>query len=246
MGLNSENPYDTIHSTVVPNFKEMKLTISILLIVATFQITFGQVATIKDPDGWTNVRKLPDSKSEIIHKVYQNEVFWYDSETHDKLPDWILIFIPKNDYSLGMSDPSYIEGFIHKSRLLPLDSLNKYKGEAFSFKYELSDFKLSNRIVDKQEERWVFAIDGRPVWGTDGDFPKTQVDNVIVKMNNKIIKINKCFYNDIFECRDTYEIYKNGNAFFVHQWNSDGAGAYEIVWVFDENGLKQRLVGSMI
>ncbi|WP_461633501.1 hypothetical protein [Labilibaculum euxinus] len=223
----------------------MKLTTSIILIISTFQIAFGQVATIKDPDGWTNVRKLPDSKSEIIHKVFQNEVFWYDYESTDKLQDWVLISIPKNDFSLGMSDPSYIEGFIHKSRLLQLDSLNVYKGEDFSFKYVLSEFTPSNRIIDRQEGRWVMAIDGRPVWGTDGDFPRTQVDNIEVKIKSKAIKINKIFYSDIYECRHSFEIYQNGETYFVHQWNSDGAGAYEIVWVFDNDGLKQRLVGAM-
>ncbi|MFT5884393.1 MAG: hypothetical protein ACI9IP_000848 [Arcticibacterium sp.] len=31
----------------------------------------------------------------------------------------------------------------------------------------------------------------------------------------------------------------------VYQWNSDGAGAYQVVWVFSNKGLEQRLVGSM-
>lgn len=40
-----------------------------------------------------------------------------------------------------------------------------------------------------------------------------------------------------------YKMFDN----FVYQMNSDGAGAYQIVWVFTkENGLIQKLVGTMI
>ena len=212
----------------------------------TFQVSFGQVAIIQDPDGWTNVRKTPDGKSEIILKVHENEVFWYDYEETDQKQDWISIYMPKNDYCLCKSEPNYIVGFIHKSRLLPLEKLYSYQDKDFSFRYALSDFDSTNRIIDKQDEKWVTAINGRPVWGTDGNFPKTQVDNIEIKIDGRVIEIHKVFYSDIYECDNEWSIYKNGDTYFVHQWNSDGAGAYEIVWVFDKNGLKQRLVGTMI
>lgn len=212
----------------------------------TVQISFGQVATIQDPDGWTNVRKAPDGKSEVIHKVYENEVFWYDFEPTDKEQEWISIYIPKNNYSLGKSEPNFIVGFIHKSRLLKLEQLQGYSGNDFQFDYQLSDFDTANRVIDKQDGKWVTAINGRPVWGTDGNFPKTQVDKVEVIIEGKEIEIHEVFYSDIYECDSGLSIYKNGDTYFVHQLNSDGAGAYEIVWVFDKNGLKQRLVGTMI
>lgn len=224
----------------------MKIVLTFILTVLTFQISFGQVATIQDLDGWTNVRKAPDGQSEIIHRVYENEAFWYDYETTDKEQDWISIYIPKNDFCLGKSEPNFIVGFIHKSRLLPLEKLEKYIGSDFSFQYTLSDFDSTNRIVDKQEGKWITAIDGRPVWGTDGNFPRTKVDDIEVKIDGQEIQIHKIFYSDIYECDNDLSILKNGDTYFVHQWNSDGAGAYEIVWVLDKNGLKQRLVGTMI
>jgi hypothetical protein len=224
----------------------MKIVLQIILTVLTVQISFGQVATIQDPDGWTNVRKAPDGKSEVIHKVYENEVFWYDFEPTDKEQEWISIYIPKNNYSLGKSEPNFIVGFIHKSRLLKLEQLQGYSGNDFQFDYQLSDFDTANRVIDKQDGKWVTAINGRPVWGTDGNFPKTQVDKVEVIIEGKEIEIHEVFYSDIYECDSGLSIYKNGDTYFVHQLNSDGAGAYEIVWVFDKNGLKQRLVGTMI
>lgn len=224
----------------------MKIVLTFIFTVFTIQISFGQIAIIQDPDGWTNIRKAPDGQSEIIHKVNENEVFWYDHETTDKEQDWISIYIPKNDFCLGKSEPNYIVGFIHKSRILPLEKLQGYSGNEFTFEYKLSDFDSTNRIVDRHDGKWVTAIDGRPVWGTDGDFPRTKVDDIKVKIEGQEIKIHKIFYGDIYECDNNLSIFKNGETYFVHQWNSDGAGAYEIVWVLDKEGLKQRLVGTMI
>ena len=223
----------------------MRQTISTIVFVLTFQSVFGQVATIQDSDGWTNIHKSPNGKSEIIHKIYENEVFWYDYEYTDKLKDWISIYIPKNDFCLEKSNPYYIMGFIHKSRLLPLEKMNNYSGSGFSFKYNLIDFDSTSKIVDRYN-RSVDAIDGRPIWGTDGDFPKKEVKNIEVIIQRKKIKIHKVFFNDIYECDNSFSVFKNGETFFVYQSNSDGAGGYEIVWVFDKNGLKQRLVGSII
>ena len=219
-----------------------------VIIISSFflQVTIGQVATIQDPDGWTNVREKPDNESDIIHKVYENEVFWYDYESTDREQDWISIYILKNDFSLEKSEPNFIVGFIHKSRLLPLKELKPYTEENFSFKYATSEFKLRNRIVDKHEGKWISKFDGRPIWGVDGGYPRMQIDAIDVSIDGIKIQIHKVFYSDIFECDNTFTIYKNKDTYFVHQWNSDGAGAYEIVWVLDKTGLKQRLVGTMI
>ena len=224
----------------------MKIILTLILTVLSIQITFGQVATIQDPDGWTNVRKAPDVKSEIILKVYKNEVFWYDYEKTDQEQEWISIYIPKNDYCLEKSDPNFIVGFIHRTSLLPLELLEGYSGNDFKFEYQISDFDSINRIIDKQNGKWVTAIDGRPVWGTDGDLPRTQVDNIKVVVDGQEIEIHEVFYSDIYECDNEISIYKNSDTYFIYQLNSDGAGAYEIVWVFDKSGLKQRLVGTII
>lgn len=65
-------------------------------------------------------------------------------------------------------------------------------------------------------------------------------------IEDKRIPIHEIFFQDIYECDNDFNIHKIGNLFIVHQWNSDGAGGYEIVWVLDKNGVKQRLVGTII
>ena len=85
-----------------------------------------------------------------------------------------------------------------------------------------------------------------PIWGTDGGLPKTEVVDIKVTIAGNEVPIHKVFYADIYECTNDFEVYKKGETYFVYQRNSDGAGSYEIVWVLDKNGLKQRLVGTII
>lgn len=223
----------------------MKNLIILIALLLTTVIATAQVAIIQDKDGYTNVREKPNGQSPIIHKLYNNEAFWYDYEEGHDTNEWIPIYIPKNAFSLNSTELSYIEGFIHKSRLQPLDKLQAYKSTDFKFEYLIEPFSLNNRIVDRYNGA-VAAIAGRPVWGTDGDFPRTQVKGVKAIVEGQKIEINKALYSDIFECTNTFDVYKSGDAYIVYQWNSDGAGAYQVVWVFTKDGLMQRLVGSMI
>jgi hypothetical protein len=207
----------------------------------------AQVAIIKDKDGYVNVRKEPNGTSQIIHKILNNEVFWYQYEEGMEIKgEWIAVYIPKNDLSLASTQPEYIQGYIHRSRLLHLDKLEPYQGKEFHFEYVVKPFFTGNRIVDKRDGRWVVAIDGRPVWGTDGDFPRTQVESISVSLDGKKIPVSRVLYSDIYECTNEFQVFMNGDTYFVYQANSDGAGSYQIVWAFTKDGLKQRLVGSMI
>jgi len=52
----------------------MKYIITIFLLNIGV-MSIGQVAIIDDEDGYTNVRSNPDSNSEVIYKLSDNEVF---------------------------------------------------------------------------------------------------------------------------------------------------------------------------
>lgn len=224
--------------------KTINLVLTFLIVTSS---AFGQVAVIKDKDGYTNVRKEAKGESEVVYKLLENEVFWFDYEVGYFKNEWVAVYIPKNKYSFPSSSPDYIRGFVHKSRILPIDKLPKLTTENFNFNYKLSSFDSNGKIIDKNIDKWITQINGRPVWGTDGNLPRLQVENINVSIDNIELFIHPVFYCDIYECDGEYTFYKNGDTFFVYQMNSDGAGAYQIVWVFTkENGLIQRLVGSLI
>lgn len=224
----------------------MKVAIFIFLALFASPTLSAQLAIIQDPDGWTNLRKAPAGKSDVILKVYENHVFWYDIEDIEEGQEWISIYLPKNDYSLGQHKPDYITGFIHKSRLLPLKGLDLYDGKDFKFEYQLGDFDSTNRYIDRVDGNWIVAIDGRPVWGTDGNLPVIQVNKINFSFDGREFEIHRSLFSDIYELNSIVSIYRKGETFFVHQRNSDGAGAYEIVWVINKSGLQQRLVGRLI
>lgn len=100
--------------------------------------------------------------------------------------------------------------------------------------------------MDNYQGKWASAIDGRPIWGADGELPKVEVVDINITIDGNEVPIHKVFFSDIYECTNNFEVYKNGDTYFVYQRNSDGAGSYEIVWVLDKTGLKQRLVGTII
>jgi len=212
---------------------------SLILILVIFlnNLVFGQVAVIQDEDGFTNVRKIPDSKSEITHKIKDSEIFSYEESEND----WVKVYIPKNKYHLNCDQQDTIIGYIHKSRLNPIEKLKPYSGTEFSFKYKLADFSLKNKISNF-DGKWLTKINGRRVYGTDGNIPKIEIKKIEVKLNGHSIDIADVFYTDLFECDNNVVINKNKSDYIVHQWNSDGAGAYLLVWVFGNQKLKQRLI----
>lgn len=205
-------------------------------------LVFSQIAIIEDRDGYTNVREAPGLSSEIIHKVFEDEVFWYEES---KDTNWVFIHIPRNKFSLGCDESSNITGYIHRSRLLPLEKLSHPGEEEFSFKYSLSKFKSEGRNILLQNDKWVRTIDGRQPWGTDGILPEIQIDSIEVKIGTQIINIHPVFYQDLFEVSDNFEVYRLNRTFFVSQTNSDGAGTYDLAWVFKRGQLIQRLIGTI-
>ena len=210
-----------------------------------FTSAFCQFALIQDIDGYTNIREKPDAKSKIIHKVYNNEVFIYNYEIYLDSAKWVPVYLQPNDFSLGLSKSKDIKGYIHRSRIKPLEQLTPYNGNNFKFEYKIEKFDSTNRIIERQDREWIISIDGRPVWGTDGDYPRHQVNDVDVILDGKKIPINRVFYSDIYDCDNRFKIYKYGEIYIIHQSNSDGAGYYEIVWVISEKGILQRLISHI-
>ena len=223
------------------------LLFSVFVLLFSTQSLWGQAATISDPDGWTNVRKEPKGESEVIHVVHEGEFFFWASPEMDMDPEseWAEVYIPTNKFSLedGGSSPT-IKGYIHRSRILPIEEIPEYKGSDFSFAYATSAFKTEGKVIEYLDGE-VHRINGRQIYGTDLSTPGDQVDGISVFVGSEKIEIHPVFYQDIFECDNEFSVHKIGELFILNQWNSDGAGAYEIVWVIDKTGVVQRLVGTL-
>ncbi len=215
----------------------------LLFLIFCYSFSYSQLAIIKDKDGYTNVRKENSSKSKIIYKLKENQAFWYN-DTADK--EWVEIYIPKDKFCINQNDDSYISGYIHKSRLQPIQSLSKPLPQEINFNYKFKKFEKLNHINDG-DETFVSRIDGKKIWGTDGNFPAIEIEKISLFIDNKRILIHEVLFNNLYECNGKINFFKKENTYFIYQLNSDGAGTYELLWVIDkEKGVKQRLVGTHI
>lgn len=217
----------------------MKIFLVIAIIIISLQYAQSQFAIIDDDDGFTNVRLQPNSNSEIIYKLSRDEVFLYDILKSQN--EWIRIYINENKFNLDVCDQEYIIGYIHRSRLKPIESLQKYTDDEFKFEYELKPFSFSNKICD-YNYGYISLVNGKRFYGTDGPTPKIEVANIIASLHGQNIEIAPILFQDLFECNDLITIYSIKDTYFVVQDNSDGAGYYGIIWVFKGNSLVQRLI----
>jgi hypothetical protein len=212
------------------------------LIISSF--AFAQVAIIRDADGFSNVRNDRSSTSKVLYELKTDVVFFYSEEYYDKSVEWVKVFIPKNKFSFDCPS-KYLEGFIHKSRINPLEELKPYNGIDFKFKLVDKPFNSKDKIIDYVDDVYVFSINGLHPFGIDGNKPNLEIDKIDISLNNTKISVSPALIMDLFECKDNSKIYKVDRNFIVHLTCSDGAGYYELVWVVNEKGIMQRLVGSV-
>ncbi len=205
---------------------------------------FSQSAIIEDPDGYTNVREAPGTQSKVIAQIKTDEVFWVWEDYYDEKVSWVSVYIPKNKLSISSVNSPFFKGYVHKSRIGPLADKKTYDGDELFFQYETKRFSSSENLVEYEGE-WVSTINGLRPFGIDGYLPNTQVSNITVTLNGKKIFVPPYLYKDLFNVENNYKIFKNDDAYFVQGWYSDGAGAFELVWVITENGVIQRLAGTI-
>jgi len=63
------------------------LTITVLIILS-LDANSQWLGTIKDPDGYTNLREEPSTKSKIVGQFYDDEIFQIWDLDYDTIPNW--------------------------------------------------------------------------------------------------------------------------------------------------------------
>jgi len=108
----------------------------LIIIILIFKISYSQIATVNSKDGYTNLRKKPNRDSEIINIIKNGDFFFWGEDDYDPdigTPEWIWVTFPKNKYSFGNKLDKNIVGYIHKSQILPLDSIDSYNNSSVNF-----------------------------------------------------------------------------------------------------------------
>ncbi|MEL7222725.1 MAG: hypothetical protein AAGJ93_15495, partial [Bacteroidota bacterium] len=101
--------------------------------------TQSKYAVIDDVDGYVNVREAPGIHSNIVGKIFEEEVFWVSMEETEK--GWFYVnFMQKSTTKTAINktdrlvDNKHLQsGYIHGSRIRRI----KESADTFSIKYEL-------------------------------------------------------------------------------------------------------------
>lgn len=205
----------------------------------------AQVGLIEDPDGYTNIRKEASSKSEILSRINENEVFFYNPEYMDIDSEWIEVWQDQQKFSKQATDFStdIIVGFIHRSRLKMLDSLELAKAG-----HPLLTFE-----IEKADTSRVFKY---APYGLEIPLEQSnEITQLCLLWNQELMYQDDVLYDDLYNVvfetgtivsnEDRFITYVNGDSYFIYQQCADGAGYYEVVWVVRDGEVVQRLVGSV-
>lgn len=227
--------------------------------LAQSQFTIGDnltYAVIKDPDGFVNIHKTPSTQSKVIGKIYDNSVFSCEPNGTNW---WKVLKINENDRS------DWLEGYIYKDRISLLPdhwySINKKHIHVDScvLKTDSTIIAIKRGTFNPQKHKLLYSnrggggdylekIDGRHVWGTDGDLPRKSITSIKVTKNGIDIIIPRNEFSDLYEPNfETLSICKGpGNTFYIKMDNSDGAGGYTIIWVFKDNKYYGRYIDNSL
>jgi len=215
------------------------------------------------PDSISNWIKVKDlygyvgflHKSRVI-KVTDSDLYSLSFYNYDKTSDTDI----KKDTIVKTNDlESHFENFylfsdFNYRKMIPQNSDISYKDTIVTYLDTVT--KMSLKIVKSRfepsqheityQENYVSQIDGLDFFGADGGLPRFKLDNIIVKSKDIAYQIPNTAFKNLFEPSVTprrVEISKpNDDRLIIQMHNSDGAGAYSVVFILKGQKLIKRIV----
>lgn len=219
-----------------------------LLLMFTFFGVCAQFAMVEDKDGYTNVRDSGSTSSRVKSRVMNGDmVFCFDLKG-----DWYYV-----DY---YAKPENSSGYIHKSRLRMIDSFPVITGsrkgkdsivfrrDALIISVSIMPFAAKNYQLqyDKSNgNRFLSKINHRRFWGTDGDVPTREYKRITCTWNGREVPVPDSAIWDVFNPNLHMVVVgydRPHERWFLQSTNSDGAGGYEVIWMFEGGEYKRRFV----
>lgn len=210
----------------------------------------GEFAIINDKDGYTYIRDTPAKTGKIQHKL-DNRTFVFCMEA---IGEWVGVDYYYNDPNMK----NFLHGFIHKSRLLFIGTYPAVTGltqqnnsvvigdDKFNITVTQEPFnKTKHQLMFDPEHNYLQTIDGRHIWGTDGNVPARQYKTVEINLGEKHIEIPTGALESLYEpnLNNTEANYdKEKDVLYIYSSNSDGAGGCSIIWRIEEGIYKDRFV----
>jgi len=229
--------------------KTVLLTVLLpLLCLSTYAQDF---AVINDKDGYVNVRKNKDKNAPVLGRLTATSIFTLSEDATLK-SEWVKIYLQK-DRSSDLS------GYIYHDRFKFLSSFGRLqimkqdskgclaKNDTMSVRLNKCPFipKQHKLVYDGNQE--IAKIDGKDFWGTDGEIPKYVINELRVTIKNQPVVIPISAYNDLYEPRfSSLRVFlAPDKTIYIELDNSDGAGAYAVIWVIKDGVYRYRYLHNL-
>ncbi len=209
---------------------------------------FSQFGIIADKDGFVNIRRSAEISDNIIETLNSGDVVYcFEAEG-----DWFPI-----DFQFGNQIKS---GYVHQSRVQLIeqfkdvtnvnltDTSASYRFDSLSVNITTYSFDPSQNELEYFRDStsnsnftYLEKINGRRIWGTDGNIPRMQYQRLTVQFGNEeiVLPTENLFEPDL---ENTFvHIDKNERTVYISALNSDGAGTYVVLWIVQDGMLKDRV-----
>jgi hypothetical protein len=212
-----------------------------------FRHSFGQYAILKDKDGFVNVREKGDVRSNIKDTLHNDKIifFWDKPQGEWVSIDFLKNGKPRSGY-VHRSRVQFIESFIKFNHKQKSDSLLEMKLDSITISMAAGKFqKIKRSLKFGDNSSFLISIDGKHVWGADGNTPKKEYRSFVIKSGNQTSAVEIQYWHDLFEpsfdFTDAY-LDKGSGTIYLLASNSDGAGGYAVIWVIKNNQIINRQI----
>ena len=209
---------------------------------------FAQFAVVNDKDGYVNVRNSPKvERNNIIDTLHNGSFVFVMEETNNG--NWVNIDFRNicNGY-IYANRIKYISDY--KNIALEFEDHNKgiFKDNNISVEIKIREFNKSKHTINytnNESSNFISTIDDEKFWGTDGDIPKNEYDYISITRNNLKYFLPSEAIKNLFEpslnwTKVNYD--KENDILYIRSMNSDGAGAYNVIWRIEKGIYKERAV----
>ncbi len=228
-------------------------------------------AVINDLEGFANIHEgnLQSKVRKAISNYQPFDCIDDKEGDHQLYPN--MVYIEYDNYIEHVKDHYFYSnpidnspriGYIHKSRICRLNDMRKlkpisisksqavYGGIGFKVVIEIGDFESSKHIIKDSKGRIitdkknydVATIDEKPIWGTDGTIPYSEIRSIKVIYSDKTVSLPASSLKNNFlpniSPKFTYICIGPQKEIYIWMSNGDGAASYNIIWVMVDQKLK--------
>ncbi|MDO4434535.1 MAG: hypothetical protein Q4B82_08165 [Alysiella sp.] len=221
----------------------------------------AQFVEIHDTDGYTNLRAEANTQSRVMTRIYNGRFVYIMSNAAPHTPPKNWLFVRHHDDKNQLQD-----GWLHHSRVRELSgkTINHTKSvrgfacthsdvqlyvEMGKFDYAAHKKYFGGKNLNS-EYPILHTYKGKTMYGTDGSIPRTAYTSMtLVQNGHRHVIAPAAFehlFNPYFEGMDKgidhiCQYDSKRKRLYLQAWNSDGAGSYTVLFVFENGKVREVL-----